>query len=121
MLPLNGFFVEQWLDAYAARFRAEMPSQSISAGKTTATTPLAALFEISFANELLLSGMKSFVAFSVMLTSESFPTDCTYEWAFVGMGAEVRAEVVGTSKAFWTQITLEGCGVLLDPLRVAAI
>jgi hypothetical protein len=88
-LPFNGFFIKKWLNADAARFRAEMSTQCISTGKTATTSPLAALLELSFANELFLSGMKSFMALSIMLARKSFPAYCTDEWALIGVGAKM--------------------------------
>lgn len=97
-----------------------MATQCISTGKTAATSPLAALFELSFANELLLSGMKSFMALSIVLACKGFPAHCTHEWTLIGVGAKMRAEVVSTSESFWAQIALEGCGMFLNSFGVAA-
>jgi hypothetical protein len=120
-LPFNGFFIKKWLDADAARFRAEMPAQCISTGKTATASPLATLLELSFANELLLSGMKSFVALSIMLARKGFPAHCADERAFVGVGAKMRAKIVGTGETFRAQTTLEGRGVLLNSLGITTI
>jgi hypothetical protein len=98
-----------------------MPAQSIGTSETAATSPLAALLQLSLANELLLSGMKSFVALSVVLARKGFPAHCTHKWTFIGVGTKMRTKVISTSKPFWTQIALESCGVFLNSLGVATI
>lgn len=54
------------------------------------------------------------MAFAVVLAGEGFAADSAYEGAFVGMGAEMGAEVVGPGKAFGAEVALEGCWVFLD-------
>lgn len=58
------------------------------------------------------------MALAIVLAGEGFATDCTHEWSFVGVGAEMRAQVVCSSKPLRTQSALESGGVLLDTLRV---
>jgi hypothetical protein len=85
-LAFDGFFIEQWFDAYPASFRTEMPAQSVSTSKASATSPLPALFELSFTDELLLSRMKALMAFSVMLTSKRLATYGADKRTLVSMG-----------------------------------
>ena len=54
------------------------------------------------------------MAFAVVLAGEGFAADGAYEGSFVGVGAEVRAEVVGPGEAFGAEVALEGCWVFLD-------
>lgn len=56
------------------------------------------------------------MAFAVMLAGEGFAADGAYEGAFVGVGAEVRAEVIGSGEAFGAEGALEGRWVFLDTL-----
>ena len=98
-----------------------MPAQCISTGKPATASPLATLLELSFANELLLSGMKSFVALPIVLARKGFPAYCTDEWSFVGVCAKMRAKIVGTCKTFRAQSALEGRGMLLHSLGVTAV
>lgn len=60
--------------------------------------------------------MQAFVAFAVVLAGEGFAADGADEGAFVGVGAEVGAEVVGSREAFGAEVALEGCGVFLYAL-----
>jgi hypothetical protein len=53
------------------------------------------------------------VAFAIVLSCEGFAADGADEWALVGVGAEMRAEVICAGEAFRTECALEGGGVFL--------
>jgi hypothetical protein len=120
-LSLNSFFVEQRFDADPARSRAEMPAQSVGTGITAATPPQAAFFKLSFANELLLCCVKSFVALFIVLARKAFPAHFTQEWALLGVGAKMRVKVISANKSFRAQSTLEGRGMFRNPLGVSTV
>lgn len=98
-----------------------MAAQSISAGESTTASPLATLLELSFANKLLLSGMKSLVTFAIVLASKGFPAYCTHKRTLISMGSKMRAKVVGASKSFRAQITLECRRMFLNSLSVSTV
>ena len=110
--------VEEWLDAHPAGFGAEVAAQRICACEAPATAPGAGIGEVAFADEFLLAGVEAFVAFAIVLAGKGFATDGADEGPFVGVGAQMRAEVVGTSEAFGTKGALEGGGVFLYPCAV---
>jgi hypothetical protein len=56
------------------------------------------------------------MTFSIVLTSECFPTHSADEWTLICVSTQMRSEVVSTSEAFWAQCTLESCRVLLNTL-----
>jgi hypothetical protein len=88
-LSFNSFFIKKRFDANTTGFRTKMTAQGIGSSKTTATTPLAALFELSLANKLLLSGMKTLVPLPVMLAGKRFATYCAYEWTLISMSTQM--------------------------------
>jgi hypothetical protein len=98
-LSFDHFLVQEWLDADAARFGSEMPPEGVSTGKASAAAPLTTGFQVTLAYELLLPGVKTLVAFAVVLPCKSFAANGTDEWTFVGMGTQVRAQVVGARKS----------------------
>ena len=53
------------------------------------------------------------MALAVVLTGEGLAADCADEGAFVGVGSEMRAQVVSTGEAFRAQVALKCCGVFL--------
>ena len=53
------------------------------------------------------------MAFAVVLAGEGFAADCADEWAFVGVRAQMGAEVVGAGEALRAESALECCGMLL--------
>lgn len=54
------------------------------------------------------------MTFSIVLACKGLATYGADEGSFVGMGAEMRAEVVGTREAFRAEITLEGGRMFLN-------
>jgi hypothetical protein len=86
-LPLDGFFIEQRFNADASGLRSEMAPQGIRSSESSPAAPLAALFELSFANKLLLTGMQTLVTFPIVLTGESLPTYRAYKWTFISVSA----------------------------------
>lgn len=90
-----------------------MPSESVGASETAVAAPVSALLEIAFAYELLLAGVQTFVTLAIVLTCESLATDCAHEWSLICMCAEVRSQVISTSKSLRTEGTLESSWVLL--------
>jgi hypothetical protein len=51
-----------------------MTPQSVRPGKSATATPLSAAGEFSLTNELLLSRVKPFMPFTIVLSSEGFAT-----------------------------------------------
>lgn len=98
-----------------------MPTECIGAGEAPTAAPLSALFQLAFADELLLAGVETFVALSVVLAREGFAADGADEGPLVGVGSEMGAEVVGAGEALGAEGALEGGGVLLDALWVAVL
>lgn len=64
--------------------------------------------------------MQTLVALAVVLTRKGLATHGADEWAFVGVSAKVRAEVVGTREAFGTERALEGSRVFLRAFEYIA-
>ena len=91
-----------------------MAAQRVRASKAPSTAPRAAGAELATADEFLFAAVEAFVAFAVVLAGEGFAAYCTDERSFVGMGPQMRAEVVCTRKAFGTEVALECGGVFLD-------
>jgi hypothetical protein len=58
------------------------------------------------------------VALAIVLAGEGFAADCAHEWSFIGVGAEMRAQIVCSGKPLRAQVALESGRVLLDALRV---
>jgi hypothetical protein len=98
-----------------------MSAQRIGACKATPTAPLASLLELSFAYKLLLSGMQALVALPVVLAGERLPANGTDKRTLVSVGAQMGAEVVGTSKPLWAERALESRGVLLHALGIPIV
>lgn len=98
-----------------------MSAQRIGAGEAPTATPLAALLELSFADELLLARVQALVAFPVMLPSECLSTHRANERTLVSVGSQMRAQVVGPGEALGAQVALEGCRVLLDPFGISTL
>ena len=57
--------------------------------------------------------MKSFMAFTVVLTRKGFATNGANERAFVGMRSKVRPEIVGSGEAFSAEGAFKSRGVFL--------
>lgn len=53
---------------------------------------------------------------AVVLAGKGFPADGADKGPLVGVGAQVRAKVVGAREAFGAEVTLKRCWVLLDAL-----
>lgn len=121
LLSLGGFFVQEGFDADASGFRAEVSAQSVGACEPAATTPLRVGLQTALTDEFLLTGMKTFVAFTVVLTSERFAADGAYERSLVGVRAQMGAEVVRSSESLRTEIALKRGGVLLLPAALCAV
>lgn len=86
---LLGFLFEQGTYADTASLRPEVATKSICTGKTPATAPVTIVFEITTADELLLTGVKTLMSFPVVLTSECFPANTAYEWTLVRVSAQM--------------------------------
>jgi hypothetical protein len=61
----------------------------------------------------LFLSMETFVPFAVVLSSKGFTADSASKWPLICMCAEMRAKVVGPSKAFRTECTLKRSRKLL--------
>lgn len=90
-----------------------MPAESVGASEAAVAAPVAALLEVTLADELLLAGVQAFVTLAVVLTCKSLATDCAHEWSFICVGTEVRPQVVSTSEPLRTEGTLKISWVLL--------
>ena len=93
-----------------------MAAQRVGAGEPPAAAPVAACAQLAAADEFFLAGMETLVAFAVVLAGKGFAADGADEGAFVGVGAEMGAEVVGAREAFGAEVALEGGRVFLDAL-----
>jgi hypothetical protein len=120
-LPLEGFFIKQWLDANPASFRAEVSAQSISTCEAATATPLATLLELALAHEFLLARMQAFVALPVVLARECLSTHRANKRTLVSVGTEMRAQIVGSSKALWAESALERSRMLLNALGIPIV
>lgn len=75
--------------------------------------------EFTLANKFLLARMQTLVAFAVVLPRERFTADCANERPFVGMCAEVRAEVIGASEGFRAEVAVKRGWVFLGAFPAA--
>jgi hypothetical protein len=75
-----------------------MAAEGICTRESTAAAPVAAPGKVTAADEFLFARVQALVALAVVLTSEGFAADCTDKWSFVGVGAEMRAQVVCSSE-----------------------
>jgi hypothetical protein len=75
-------------------------AKRICTSEPPATAPLSAAGEFTSADEFLFAGVEAFMALAVVLSCESFAADSAYEWSFVCVGAEVRAEIIGAGESF---------------------
>lgn len=119
-LSFDSFFVEERFDTYPSCFGTEMAAEGICTSEPATAAPLSALLQLSFANKFFLSGVQSFVTFSIVLTSKCFPTYSTNEGTFVGVSTQVRAKVVCSSETLWTKRALECCGMFLNSFGIAS-
>lgn len=94
-----------------------MPPESISASKSSSAAPLAAGLEVTLAHKLLLARVKSFMALAVMLPGKSLAADRAHERSFVSVSAQVRSQIVRSSKTLRAEAALERGRVLLYALR----
>ena len=92
-----------------------MPAESVGASEPAVAAPVATLLEVALADELLFAGVEAFMALAIVLTRESLATDCAHKRSLVCMRAEMRSQVVSTSKSLRTERALESCWVLLRP------
>lgn len=115
-LPLHGLLVQQRLDADPPGLAAEMTSQRIGPREASATTPVAPGPELALADEFFLTAVQAFVALAIMLPRKRLAADGAHKGAFIGMCAQVRAEVVRAGKALGAERALEGGRVFLHPL-----
>lgn len=60
--------------------------------------------------------MKTLMALPVMLSCKCLAAHSANKGPLVGVGAKVRAQVVGAGKALGAEGALESCGVLLHAL-----
>lgn len=110
------FLVEERADTDAACFGAEVAAEGVGAGKAAVAAPGGAGEERSGTDVFLFAGVEAFVAFSVVLARKGFAADGADEGTFVGVGAEMGAEVVGSGEAFGAEIALVVCWMFLDSL-----
>ena len=90
-----------------------MAAQGVGAGESPAAAPGAAGAELAAADEFLFAAVEAFVAFAVVLAGEGFAADGADKRPFVGVGAQVRAEIVGAREALGAERALECGGVFL--------
>lgn len=91
-----------------------MAPQCVGTSEAAATAPRATGTKFAAADEFLFARVEAFMSFSIVLACKGLATDGADEGSFVGMGAEMRAEVVGTREAFRAEITLEGGRMFLN-------
>lgn len=113
--------LQQGPNAYTASFRSEVAAQSVSAGKAPPTTPAAAILEIAATHKLFLARVQPLVSLAVVLTGKGFAANTADKGTLVRVRAQMRPEVVCSSKALRTQRALKRGGVLLRALRIRAV
>lgn len=91
-----------------------MSSQRIRTRESASATPRSAGAKFTLANEFFLPRVQSLMPFPVMLAGKRFSTDGANKGSFICMRAEMAAEVIRTSKSFWTKRALECSRVFLD-------
>ena len=96
-----------------------MAAKSVGACEAATATPVAAGAEFAAADEFLLAAVETFVAFAVVLACESLAADGANKGTFVGVGAEMGAEVVGSCETFGTEVALK-CGWMFLHAAVCA-
>ena len=79
------------------------------------------VLEITAANKLLFAGVQTFVSFPVVLASKGLAANAAYKGTFIGMGAKMRPQVVGTCESLRTQSTLKSSWVLLGTLGASTL
>lgn len=92
-----------------------MSPQSVRAREATTATPAPAGAEFAFAYEFLLAAVQPLVALAIVLARKGLSAHGAHERALVGVGAQVRAKVVGASEAFGAEVALEGSRMFLNP------
>lgn len=120
-LPLDVLFIQQRLDTDAARFRAEMAAEGVSASEASATAPLSALLQLALADKLLLTRMQALVPLPIVLPREGLTAYGTHEGPLIRVCSEMRSQVVGAGESLRAEGALEGGRVLLNALWVAGI
>lgn len=115
-LPFHHLFIQQGLNTDTTSLRPEMTTESVSTGEPPSTSPLATDLKITLADELLLTRVQTLVSLTVMLSRKGFATYGTHERSLVGMGPQMRTQIVGASESLGAQGTLERSGVLLNTL-----
>ena len=58
------------------------------------------------------------MSLSIMLSRKGFTTDRANKRSFIGMGPQVRPQIVGPCESLRTQVALESGRMLLHPFRV---
>jgi hypothetical protein len=53
----HNFLIHEWFDAQTASLAAKVSTKSISASKATTTPPVAAIFQLTTADELLFAAV----------------------------------------------------------------
>lgn len=114
-LSFGIFLLQQRAYTNPTSFAAEMAAESIGARKPSSTSPDPIGFEIPAADEFLLARVESFVAFSIVLTSERLGTYCAHERTFVRVRAKVGSQVVRTSETLGAEGALESGRMFLNP------
>jgi len=95
-----------------------MTAQGVRTRETAAAAPLPAPREVSTTNKFLFPGMQTFVALPIVLSRKRFAADGANKRSFIGVGAQVGPQVIGSCKAFRAQVALEGGRMLLHSLRI---
>lgn len=95
-----------------------MTAQGVRTRETAAAAPLSAPREVSTTNEFLFPRMQTFVTLPIVLPRKRFAADGANKRSFIGMGAQVGPQVIGSRKAFRAQVALEGGRMLLHPFRI---
>lgn len=86
-VSLGGFLLQQRAYTNPSSFAAEMAAESIGTCKSSSASPDPAGFEIPATDEFLFARVESFVAFPIVLASESLGAYGAHEGAFVCMCA----------------------------------
>ena len=95
-----------------------MTAQGVRTRETAAAAPLPAPREVSTTNKFLFPGMQTFVALPIVLSRKRFAADGANKRSFIGVGAQVGPQVIGSCKAFRAQVALESGRMLLHSLRI---
>lgn len=96
------FFLEKGPDTHTACLGSKVTAESISTSETPATSPVATIFEIAAADELLLSRVQTLVSLAVVLTGKRLAADAAHERSLICVCTQMRSKVVGACKSLGT-------------------